>query len=439
MKIFLLYFFLSYTLLFSPLFGQLVLKDGGVVKLNGGTSGSPIYFVLNAPPATPIATIVTAGNPANGIVMEAEYNILQYNLSTATTPITVPYLSNSLESIPLTLTPTSAGVGAGNIKFSSKVAPGRATGWDNTLYMPSDVTNMGSIGIANNSSKTIDRFWIIDANGYSTKPAVTLNFSYIDAEWAANSATGSNSINEANLLAQRFNSSPSINDWEGYLGFLPAGTINTTNNTVTGVNVSAANFFRSWTLNDKTSPLPIELINFEANCISNKTVFEWCTATETNNDYFTITQSTDGVNFTTLIQVDGNGTTGQKHCYTFTTDNKTDAIVYYQLWQTDFDKTTKKLKLVSVEACNGKIDNSIITNTGTKNVNVIINSLVESNDEVIIHNTLGQIIMHQSVATQQGKNQYSFNLSSFCNGVYYVSIIRNNQTLNSKKIIITDN
>jgi hypothetical protein len=416
-------------------FAQLVLNNGGVIKLNGGTSGTPIYFVLNPPPANPIKTIVTVGTPTNGIIMEAEYNILKYNLGTALTAITVPYLSNTLESIPLTLTPSAAGTGAGNIMFSSKVAATtRASGWDNTGYMPSDVTNMSSIGIINNSNKTIDRFWIIDANSYTAKPAVTLDFTYIDAEWATN---GSNAITEANLRAQRYSSI--ANDWEGFVTYLPAGTINTANNTVTGVSVSAADFFRSWTLNDNSKPLPIELINFDANCVNNKTVLEWCTATETNNHYFTIAQSADGINFTSINTVNGNGTTGQKHCYQYAIDAKIDAITYYQLWQTDFDNTTKKLKIIAAQPCNSKTDNSIITNNGTKIVSVFINSLIESNDNVIIHNTLGQVMLNQPIGTQQGYNEFNLNLNTISNGVYYVTIVRNNQTLNTKKIIIADN
>lgn len=415
-------------------FPQLVLNNGGVIKLSGGTIGTPIYFVLNTPPATPIKTIVTVGTPTNGIIMESEYNILQYNLATATTPITVPYLSNSLESIPFTLSPSAAGVGAGNIKFSSTVAPVRATGWDNAGYLPSGVSNMGSIGITNNSDKTIDRFWIIDANGYTTKPSANLNFTYIDAEWATN---GTNAISEANLQAQRYNTT--INDWEGFLGFLPAGTINTTNNTVTGVSVTSANFFRAWTLNDNSKPLPIELLNFEYSCINNETLLEWCTASETNNHYFTIEQSIDGVNFTTLATINGNGTSSQKNCYQYLVNTNHDGLTYYQLNQTDFDNTLKKLKLIAVHPCNGKTDNITITNNGTKNVTLFVNSLIDSNDEVVIHNTLGQILMQQSLITKKGKNEVNLNLNSLANSVYYITVVRNNESLISKKIIIADN
>ncbi|MCF8423659.1 MAG: T9SS type A sorting domain-containing protein [Bacteroidia bacterium] len=436
-KVVLSFFIAIAYLITAPAFAQLVLNNGGVVKLNGGTSGTPIYFVLNTPPATPIKTIVTAGTPTNGIVLESEYNILQYNLATATTSITVPYLSNTLEQLPLTITPTSAGVGAGNIKFSSTVAAIRATGYDNTAYLPTGVLNMGSNAITNNSDKTIDRFWIIDATGYTTKPAVTLDFTYLDDELAINGTGTFNSIAEANLQAQRYN--PNTSDWEGFSTFLPAGTTNTVTNTVSGVTVTPANFFRAWTLNDNSKPLPIELISFEANCVNKETVLQWCTATETNNHYFTLTQSVDGINFTTIDKINGNGTTSQKHCYQYALDVQQDAITYYELWQTDFDNTTKKLKLIAAQPCNGKTDQITITNNGTKNVTLFVNSLIESNDNVIIHNTLGQVMLNQPIGTQQGNNQFNLNLNTICNGVYYVTIIRNNQPLTSKKIIITDN
>ena len=192
-------------------------------------------------------------------------------------------------------------------------------------------------------------------------------------------------------------------------------------------------------MNDNSKPLPIELISFEANCVGKETVLQWCTATETNNHYFTLTQSVDGINFTTIDKINGNGTTSQKQCYHYALDVQQDAITYYELWQTDFDNTTKKLKLIAAQPCNGKTDQITITNNGTKNVTLFVNSLIESNDNVIIHNTLGQVMLNQPIGTQQGNNQFNLNLNTICNGVYYVTIIRNNQPLTSKKIIITDN
>jgi hypothetical protein len=411
-------------------FAQIVLSGGAKIKLSGGTSGAPVFVVLNTPPATPIVTSGTT----DGIIMEAEFNRLQYNLGTGSTAITVPYMSNVLEQIPLILTPSAAGTGAGNIRFSGYPAATRATGFDNNNYRPSDVTNMGALpGIDNNSAKTIDRFWIIDANGYTTKPSVTLSFTYIDAEWAAN---GGNTITEANLRAQRFNST--INEWGGYVEYLPTGSINVGTNVVSGVSVPSADFFRSWTLNDNSVPLPIELISFEANCLNKEKVLEWCTASETNNDFFTVEQSIDGVNFQAIGTVKGSGTTSSKHCYKFAAGPGMANVNYYRLLQTDDSKKTTVHKIVSLNACDQLLDNTVITNNGTKTVGILVNSSVDATYELNVHNSLGQIIDVKQVNVKKGYNTIQVDLDNVSNAIYYLSLLNGSEKPVTKKIVVSD-
>src|ERR1700741_2725403 len=110
---------------------QIVLNGGAKVVFSGGTSANNVFIVIN-PSTSPIQVSGTT----DGIIMEAEYNRLQFNLGTTTQTISVPYMSTALEQIPLTLTPTAAGTGAGNIRFSSIAAGTRATGFDNNNYRP---------------------------------------------------------------------------------------------------------------------------------------------------------------------------------------------------------------------------------------------------------------------------------------------------------------
>ena len=420
-----IFFFLSFSITATA---QIVLSDGGKIKIDGGTSSNSVFVVLSPPASNPIITNSTL----DGIVMDNEYNRLQYNLSTTTTSITVPYMSALLEQMPITLVTNTAGIGSGNIQFSSKAATTRATGFDNLTYAPSDVTNMGSIGITNNSAKTIDRFWIIDANGYTTKPSVTLGFSYIDAEWAAN---GGNSISESNLQAQRFNTT--LNDWGGYADFSPAGIINTTANTVSNISVSAANFFRSWTLHDNSTPLPIELLNFDAACINSTIVLNWCTATEKINDYFTLEQSVDGVNFTAITKVYGNGTTQQKHCYQTTANSLAD-INYFKLSQTDYNGTRKSFNIISINSCNKVPNDIVLANNGTKTVGVILNSTTENTLQLNVYNMLGQVIETVAIDVQQGFNNIPVSLHHVSVGLYTISISNSKEKLIAKKIVITD-
>ena len=166
-------FILLFNFCFCYLHAQLVVNGTGVININGGVLAAPTYLVLNptSNAITPITTIGTTG----GIMMESEYNITKHNLGVLTTGVTVPYFSNNSGSwvqFPLAVTGISGAAGAGSIQFSSTHAPVFASGWQNSQYMPSDVTNMNgwtaSTFTTDNSMDAIDRFWIIDALGYTT-------------------------------------------------------------------------------------------------------------------------------------------------------------------------------------------------------------------------------------------------------------------------------
>ena len=402
-------------------YAQLYLSNGAKIRIDGGTSSSPVFVVLNSPPSTPIVTNGTG----NGIIMEAEFNRLQFNLGTSTTAITVPYMTTASESLPLTLTPTASGSGSGNIRFSAVVPTSRATGFDNNNYKPSDVTNMSALpNIANNSSKTIDRFWIIDANGYTTKPAVTLSFTYVDAEWATN---GGNSITESELKAQRFNNTVGINDWEGTTAFPPAGTINTTANTVSGVTVSSSNFFRSWTLNASSVPLPIELKEINAVCKNDFVLINWSTISESNNDFFTLEKSYDGINYTEIAQIDGNGTSTQINSYSYQ-DEKSQSEVYYRLKQTDFNGTVETFAPITINCFSNE---DIISIQPNPNGGKFTLHGLKENNLIIISDLLGKIIYQEKARAENMEVQ----LNEFSFGMYNVQIIDNDKSFVKKLII----
>lgn len=207
---------------------------------------------------------------------------------------------------------------------------------------------------------------------------------------------------------------------------------------VGNVTATGLTTFCPWVLSAKLHPLPIELLNFEANCLNNEIVFEWCTATEKNNNYYTIQQSTDGLHYTNLTTVNGNGTTGTKSCYKYTTAAFTSGINYYRLLQTDNNGTINELNKVSVESCNSKADNLVLTNNGTKEVGVLVNSSSDKKITLLIHNSLGQIIDSHELEVKQGYNTLIVNLAHLSNAMYYVSAYDKEALLTSKKIVVSD-
>lgn len=85
--------------------------------------------------------------------------------------------------------------------------------------------------------------------------------------------------------------------------------------------------------------LPIELLYFEAELLKTREVeLSWETATELNNDYFTVERSISGTTYWEYVgKVSGSGTTTERHSYELLDDAPYLGKSYYRLKQTDYD------------------------------------------------------------------------------------------------------
>ncbi|PJF33793.1 MAG: hypothetical protein CUN57_01220, partial [Phototrophicales bacterium] len=100
--------------------------------------------------------------------------------------------------------------------------------------------------------------------------------------------------------------------------------------------------------------LPIDLVRFVASKRDGGQVsLEWTTASEINNDYFTIERSFDGRNFESIGQVKGAGNSFEEINYSFVDESiagiSSNRIVYYRLKQTDYDGVFTYSDVISVE------------------------------------------------------------------------------------------
>ena len=74
---------------------------------------------------------------------------------------------------------------------------------------------------------------------------------------------------------------------------------------------------------------------------------KWSTATEIDNDYFSIERSIDGINWQTITNVIGAGNSTSLKQYSFTDKELNNDISYYRLKQTDFSRKFKYFSLRS--------------------------------------------------------------------------------------------
>ncbi len=107
----------------------------------------------------------------------------------------------------------------------------------------------------------------------------------------------------------------------------------------TEVSFFSENFF-TLASSDEESPLPVCLLTFQAEVVNGKVNLQWITATEINNDFFTIQRSKDGENFEKVNEVPSKAEYGYSNSVLFYEEwdeNPYQGISYYRLKQTDFD------------------------------------------------------------------------------------------------------
>lgn len=95
-------------------------------------------------------------------------------------------------------------------------------------------------------------------------------------------------------------------------------------------------------------PLPVELMSFYGRQSGQSVELTWTTATETNNDYFTIEKSVDAKDFIEIGNVKGSGTTAFPVDYAWKDDSPANGVNYYRLKQTDFNGEYNYLETISV-------------------------------------------------------------------------------------------
>lgn len=94
--------------------------------------------------------------------------------------------------------------------------------------------------------------------------------------------------------------------------------------------------------------LPIELISFNATEENEHVRLDWATATELDNDHFTIERSQDGLNFQPVATIPGAGNSQQTITYSRLDRLVPEGLLYYRLKQTDVNGAYSYSPVVSV-------------------------------------------------------------------------------------------
>lgn len=148
----------------------------------------------------------------------------------------------------------------------------------------------------------------------------------------------------------------------------------------------------------------------------------WTTATETNNDYFTIERSRNGIDFDAIGMIDGAGNSTQINMYTSVDGEPSKGLSYYRLKQTDYDGKYTYSDIVPVRF-ESKPDIFIIQpNPAKDNMDVVFSTETAKTAVVQIYNSQGQIVYSNAVDLHEGINRIPISLDSYTKGVYFVTL-----------------
>ena len=259
-------------------------------------------------------------------------------------------------------------------------------------------------------------YWILNRTGGTSSAFVTLS-------WDSPRSCGVTSLSD--LIVAK---------WDGavwrdygqstYTGNFTAGTV---------ISSSAIPSFSPFTLGSGTpdNPLPIELLTFDANYNGTDVNLNWVTASEKNNDYFSIERSADGVNFNSIAKIKGAGNTSFRINYSDIDKNPLEGISYYRLKQTDFNGnyTYSDIRPITIVKSFSVIKVYPIPTDNA--INIELSEKTDMPITIKLTNILGELVYE---STQMVDKNISIDVTKLPAAVYFINLSSENYSYKTKVV-----
>jgi len=192
------------------------------------------------------------------------------------------------------------------------------------------------------------------------------------------------------------------------------------------------------------NPLPIELVSFDAQKSSEGVQLKWITATETNNDYFTLEKSNDAFSWVAIGRLDGAGNSQEQRHYAFGDAKPYSGYNYYRLRQTDFNGNSRTSNVIAVDCSSDEktFISSVFPNPSASNtVNLRILNNGEGDTGIMVLNALGQPVLNTTIRNSEHPERTILETIELPgNDTFYYVVVSQNQTIKDRhKICITRN
>lgn len=192
----------------------------------------------------------------------------------------------------------------------------------------------------------------------------------------------------------------------------------TVTNTCTGQSTNLAE-----TVNCAKST-SIDLISFEGEAVSNGNQIVWVTATEVDNDYFTLEHSTDGTHFDVIATVDGAGDSQTTQVYNYLHGTTAEGVHYYRLSYTDEQgRVVVVEKVVTVVRGDAQfVLGNVYPVPSSNDLNVEIIAPAASAVTMRVYDVTGKLVDQIATDVQEGFNKVVLDLRKYAVGNYFLTV-----------------
>ncbi|MCE7042791.1 T9SS type A sorting domain-containing protein [Dyadobacter sp. CY312] len=179
---------------------------------------------------------------------------------------------------------------------------------------------------------------------------------------------------------------------------------------------------------DKTTPLPVTLLSFNAKKTEDHVSLTWATTSESNASHFEIQRSADARHFDTAGTVSAKGESSEIQNYSFLDLPATSSILYYRLKMIDVDGTYAFTNIRNVNFESSADLVSVYPNPASSFIKVD----APNARSLKIFNKMGRILH-----TSQGVVPSRVDISSFPDGIYIVQVVEQNGKVKATRIVVS--
>ncbi|MCB0835491.1 MAG: T9SS type A sorting domain-containing protein [Bacteroidetes bacterium] len=185
-----------------------------------------------------------------------------------------------------------------------------------------------------------------------------------------------------------------------------------------------------------TPPAPVELLDFKVTEKEGNAILEWSTASELNNDYFSLEKSRDGLFYSSIGNVPGQGTSFVIQEYRFEDTNPFAGTSYYRLKQVDLDGSFEYSSIREFHFNQETVQ--VFPNPVNGSGELFLNINLERKNTVGVQmiDMTGRIVLNQHFEAHGGETTQQVSLNGLANGVYWMEVRTPSGRIMQKMILV---